>query len=130
MNREDYATALFAARRLAGKEVSPEDANKVLKHLGVTRLTAADALAMADRLAEKNRAALVGYVERGEPEMVHVLAAAGMRDRFTSAIDKAITGGASAADPSIGAKVARLIQAKDNRGDSPQGFPTKKRIPQ
>lgn len=115
MNREDYATALFAARRLAGKEVSPEDADKVLKHLGVSGLTEADALARANQLAEKNRSALVGYVERGEPEMVSVLAAAGMRDRFTSAIDQAITGGASAADPSIGAKVARLIQAKETR---------------
>lgn len=110
----DLATALIASRRLAGRDMKPEDANRILKNLGLAD-KAADVIASATALADANREKLRGMVERHDPELVATLARQGLANRLTQRLDDLITDTANVADPSVGAKVQQAIQSKQVR---------------
>lgn len=114
-NSQLLAEALFAQRILAGREVKAEDADKMVKSLGLTATTGASVIANAKRLADTNRERVERYVRDNAPGVVGVLAASGLEEKFKEALDRAIAGGASAADPDVGRMVQRAIESKRTR---------------
>ena len=111
----DLATAFVASRQLAGKEVSVEDTDRLLKNMGLTTLSAPDVVSRAQTLAERNKDRLRGMVERAAPELVQTLARANMGDALAEALDSALVGGAAASDPEIGQRVQQAIQSRETR---------------
>ncbi len=106
MKAEDVAAGFLAARFLAGKETSVEDADRMLKNIGI-RVDAPAMLERARALADSNRESLRAAVEARNPEVVATLARANLADRTAEAIKGAITSGAAAADPDIGVTMQR-----------------------
>lgn len=106
MKAEDVAAGFLAARILAGKETSVEDADRMLKNVGL-RVDGPAMLERAKALADRNRDRLRASVEAKSPEVVAALANANLQDRATDAFNTAITTGAAAADPDIGVTMQR-----------------------
>ena len=109
----DLATAFVAQRHLAGKDVSVEDADKLLKNLGAVGQNASELVVKAKELADRNRAKMRTEIDRAAPELIAHLASAGLSDKYDSALNSAITGGANAVDPAVGQQVSDAIQ--DNK---------------
>jgi hypothetical protein len=106
MKAEDVAAGFLAARFLAGKETSVEDADRMLKNVGL-RVDAPAMLERAKALADRNRDRLRASVEAKSPEVVAALANANLQDRAADSFNTAITTGAAAADPDIGVSMQR-----------------------
>ncbi len=115
VNRATLAAALVAQQNLAGKEVTAEDADKLLKSLGLLSVPAADVLAEARQLAETGRNETRRIVEDNAPELISHLARNGYALQMQKALDDAIAGGAAAADPTVGRKVQKAIQDQETR---------------
>ena len=111
----NVATALFAQQLLAGKEVSAEDADSLLKNIGLRAIPAPEILARAKDLAEKNREKVQRLVRDSTPELVEALVQSGLEAQFRDALDGAITGAAEAADPSVGREVQKAVQRHETR---------------
>lgn len=111
----NVATALFAQQMLAGKEVSAEDADSLLKNIGLRALPAPELLARAKELAENNREKVQRLVRDSAPELVDALVQSGIEAQFRDALDGAITGAAEAADPSVGREVQKAVQRHETR---------------
>lgn len=86
------AEMLFAQRILAGKEAKVEDADKMLKSLGLIAIPAASIIANAKRLADTNHERVERYLRDNAPGVVGVLAASGMEDLFWDALSPIIDG--------------------------------------
>lgn len=111
----NVATALFAQQLLAGKEVSAEDADNLLRNIGLGALPAPALLARAKELAEANREKVQRLVRDNAPGLVAALAQNGLEAQFRDAIDGAVTGTAKAVDPSVGQRLQKAIQSKETR---------------
>lgn len=88
MCRDDYAVSLFAADLLLGREVKPESADRILRNLGVSTLTAVEAISKANNLADENRERLKDMIERNDPELIFSLSNAMIRARLFSETDE------------------------------------------
>lgn len=111
----NVATALFAQQMLAGKEVSAEDADSLLRNIGLGALPAPALLTRAKELAEANREKVQRLVRDSAPELVEALVQSGLEAQFRDALDGAITGAAEAADPSVGREVQKAVQRHETR---------------
>lgn len=111
----NVATALFAQQLLAGKEVSAEDADSLLRNIGLGALPAPALLKKAKELAEANREKVQRLVRDNAPGLVAALAQNGLEAQFRDAIDGAVTGTAKAVDPSVGQRLQKAIQSKETR---------------
>lgn len=111
----NVATALFAQQLLAGKEVSAEDADSLLRNIGLGALPAPALLTRAKELAEANREKVQRLVRDNAPGLVAALAQNGLEAQFRDAIDGAVTGTAKAVDPSVGQRLQKAIQSKETR---------------
>ena len=111
----NVATALFAQQLLAGKEVSAEDADNLLRNIGLGALPAPALLARAKELAEANREKVQRLVRDNAPGLVAALAQNGLEAQFRDAIDGAVTGTAKSVDPSVGQRLQKAIQSKETR---------------
>lgn len=111
----NVATALFAQQLLAGKEVSAEEADSLLKNIGLGAIPAPELLKKAKDLAEQNREKVKRLVRDNAPELVDALVQSGLEAQFRDALDGAITGAAEAADPSVGREVQKAVQRHETR---------------
>lgn len=111
----NVATALFAQQLLAGKKVSAEDADSLLRNIGLGALPAPALLTRAKELAEANREKVQRLVRDNAPGLVAALAQNGLEAQFRDAIDGAVTGTAKAVDPSVGQRLQKAIQSKETR---------------
>lgn len=111
----NVATALFAQQLLAGKEVSAEEADNLLKNIGLGAIPAPELLKKAKELAEQNREKVQRLVRDNAPELVDALVQSGLEAQFRDALDGAITGAAEAADPSVGREVQKAVQRHETR---------------
>lgn len=111
----NVATALFAQQLLAGKEVSAEEADNLLKNIGLGAIPAPELLKRAKDLAEQNREKVKRLVRDNAPELVDALVQSGLEAQFRDALDGAITGAAEAADPFVGREVQKAVQRHETR---------------
>ena len=110
------AVGYLAQREMSGKPVSVEDADKVLKNLGVTKdIDAPTALAKAKKLATENKDALKAMAEKQRPELVEALAKAGMKQEMTETMDALIAGTAKKVDPEVGRRLQKAVTDRETR---------------
>ena len=110
------AVGYLAQREMSGKPVSVEDADKVLKNLGVTKdIDAPTALAKAKKLATENKDALKSMAEKQRPELVEALAKAGMKQEMTETMDALIAGTAKKVDPEVGRRLQKAVTDRETR---------------
>ncbi len=109
MKAEDIATGFLAARFLAGKDMSLEDADKLLRNVGI-KVDTQTILDRAKGLAEQNRDRLRASIESRNPEVVAALARESLADRATDAFNDALMTGAKAADPDLGVSMQRAAE--------------------
>ena len=112
---DSLAIGYLAQREMSGKPVSVEDADKVLKNLGITYTDAPTALAKAKKLATENKDALKAMVEKQRPELVEALAKAGMKQEMTETMDALIAGTAKKVDPEVGRRLQKAVTDRETR---------------
>lgn len=108
------AEMLFAQRILAGKEAKVEDADKMLKSLGLTAIPATFIIANAKRLADTNHERVERYLRDNAPGVVGVLVASGMEDLFMDSLSSIIGDDNASADWRLLRQTARNGRTKQS----------------
>lgn len=122
-NAEDLVKGYTAAKILAGKEVTPEDVDKIAKMLGKTNLVAADILTAARATAERKTRSASFKARAADATLMSDLADDALRERVGKQIDDAIITGAGISDPDVGAAVQEAANRYATKSlDAAKGF--------